>query len=272
MLTAPNQGSTGELLSSVQPFDFQNSTGRSYSNSISFRLQKRQSHGISGTVQYTLASSRDDTTATGGGTSLVQDSQNIAAEWAPSNFDRRHQVTATSTIQLPWGVDRHWLADGGFLSTIVGDWTMSANLTWQSGTPLTARCSACAAALAGGTVGTLRADYLGGSIALPSPIIGPNGAIQFFNVGAFGVPAPGTFGDSLRNMIIGPGSHQLNATFSRDVRLGGNRGMTINVSVNNILNTVNYGSIDTNINSQTFGQVTSVRALRSARVNVRFRF
>ena len=54
------------------------------------------------------------------------------------------------------------------------------------------------------------------------------------------MPAPGTFGNSPRNIIIGPGSHLMNANFSRDVQLGGNRGVTIQVSANNLLNTVNY--------------------------------
>ena len=52
----------------------------------------------------------------------------------------------------------------------------------------------------------------------------PNPTVdQFFNTAAFSLPAPGTFGNSARNMIIGPGSRQLNAQFSRDVRMGGNR-------------------------------------------------
>ena len=86
------------------------------------------------------------------------------------------------------------------------------------------------------------------------------------------VPVPGTYGNAPRNLIIGPGSHQVNANFSRDVALGGSRAVTIQVTANNLLNTVNYGGIDTNINSSTFGQVTSVRGMRTVRVNMRFRF
>ena len=60
-------------------------------------------------------------------------------------------------------------------------------------------------------------------------------------------------------MIIGPGSRLLNAQFSRDVRLSGNRVSRIQVNTNNLLNMVNYGAIDTVVNSPTFGQVLSVR-------------
>ena len=31
-------------------------------------------------------------------------------------------------------------------------------------------------------------------------------------------------------MIIGPGSHQLNGTFVRDIRLGGNRAVTLQIN------------------------------------------
>ena len=48
--------------------------------------------------------------------------------------------------------------------------------------------------------------------------------------------------------------------------------MSINVNANNLLNTVNFGAVDTNVNSPTFGQVTSVNGDRTVRVNLRFRF
>ncbi len=140
-------------------------------NGLSLRLQKRQSRGVSGSMSYTLSRSRDNTTATGGGASVAQDDQNLDAEWALSNFDRRHQVTGSANVELPWGRNRRCLSAGGRLATLVGDWSMSANVTWQSGTPLTARCSSCAANVAQGVVGTLRANYTGVPIALDDPTI-----------------------------------------------------------------------------------------------------
>ena len=98
------------------------------------------------------------------------------------------------------------------------------------------------------------------------------GAGFFFNPLAFSVPAAGTFGNSGRNVITGPGSHTVSAQFTRDVVLGGNRTMSINVAANNLLNTVNFASIDTNVNSATFGKVLSVQGMRTVRINLRFRF
>ena len=64
-------------------------------------------------------------------------------------------------------------------------------------------------------------------------------------------------------MIIGPGSKSLNASFARDVRFTGNRSVSINVNASNLLNLVQYGGINTNVNSPNFGQITSVRPMRS---------
>ena len=267
VLRAPNRGPTGLRISGVEAFTWQSSEGSSYMNGVALRLQKRQSHGISGTATYTLSRSRDNTTATGGSATVAQNDQDLEAEWALSNFDRRHQFNGTATLELPFGRNRHWLSTGGLLAAIAGGWSMSANLNWQSGTPLTARCSSCAADVATGVVGTLRADATGQAIALANPTID-----AFFNKAAFAIPAAGTFGTSGRNVIIGPGSHVLNAQFTRDLALGQNRNVSINVNANNLLNTVNFASIDTNVNSLTFGQVLAVNGRRTVRVNLRFRF
>jgi hypothetical protein len=267
LLRAPNRGPTGLRIPDVQAFTWQSSEGSSYANGLSLRLQKRQTRGIAGSVSYTLSKSRDNTTATGGGATVAQDDQNLAAEWALSNFDRRHQMSGNVNVELPWGTNRPWLSQGGWLAAIVGNWSMSANFTWQSGTPLTARCSTCASDVARGTGGTLRADYLGMPVSLDDRTID-----RYFNTDTFGIPAPGTFGNSWRNMIIGPGSKMLNANFTRDVRLGGNRNVSVQVTASNLLNLVNYAGIDTNVNSPTFGQVASVRGMRTVRLNLRFRF
>ena len=95
---------------------------------------------------------------------------------------------------------------------------------------------------------------------------------RYFNTAAFSVPAAGTFGNSPRNLVTGPSTHQLNGVLSRDLLLGGTRSMTFSVVATNILNTVQWASIDTNLNSPTFGQVLAVRPMRSLTANLRIRF
>jgi hypothetical protein len=268
IVRAPNRGPSGLRIADVQPFLWQTSEGASVLHAGTFRIQRRQSHGIGGNLTYTLGRSRDDASTVGGGATVVaQNDQDLAAEWGRSSFDRRQQISGAISIELPFGPNRRWLNGGGLWPTVLDNWRLSGNYSWQTGTPLTPLVRASAADAARGTSGTLRADYDGAGISLPNPTIA-----AFFNTGAFSVPFPGTFGTAGRNIITGPGSHQLNAQLARDLRYGRTRTLTLDVSATNLLNTVNFGAVDTFVNSPTFGQVLSVRPRRSAQVGLRFRF
>jgi trimeric autotransporter adhesin len=223
---------------------------------------------VSGGFSYTIAKAMDNASSLGaGGAVVAQNDEDLSAEWAPSSFDRRQQFSGTVYYELPWGPNRRWLNNGGTLAGLFGEWSAQFNLTWQTGTPLTARVLGAANDLLRGVNGSLRANYDGAPIALSDPTVD-----EFFNVTAFSTPAPGQFGSSSRNMIVGPGSRQLNGLFQRDVRIGGNRAMTLQVNALNLLNTVQWAAVDTNINSPTFGQVISARPMRTMTVTARLRF
>lgn len=267
LLRAPNRGASGLLIPGVQSFNWQTSEGHSILHAVTLTARRRQVKGLSFGGSYTLGKSQDNTTATGGGATVAQDDKNLEAEWGLSSFDRRHQISADFSYELPFGPNKPFASGGGFWAGLVSDWTVGGNFSDNSGTPLTVRVSGAVADVARGTNGTLRADYNGQPIALANPTID-----QFFNTAAFSVPVSGTFGNSRRNIVIGPWSHQLNMNASRDVRMGRSHVISIQANVNNVLNTVNWGSVDTNLNSPTFGQVTSVRGMRTATINIRFRY
>jgi hypothetical protein len=268
IVRAPNRDPNGLRIEDVQPFLWETSEGSSVLHAASFRARRRPVKGIGFGGSYTLARSRDNASSLGGGGTVVaQNDQDLNAEWGLSSFDRRHQLTADTSIELPFGPNRPWLNGGGTWAALFRDWRLTTTFTWQSGTPLTARVLSSVSDVLRGTNGTLRADYNGQRIQLAGPTID-----EFFNTSAFSVPAPGTFGNSARNLIIGPGSRLLNAQFARDLRMGGNRAVTLQLNATNLLNTVNYGAVDTVVNSPTFGQVLSVRPMRSMTFTMRFRF
>jgi len=267
VVRAPNRGPDGLRIDNVQPFLWQTSDGSSVLHAASFRFQRRPVHGVGGGIIYTLAKSRDDASSIGGATVVAQNDQDLQAEWGLSSFDRRQQVSANLNLEFPFGPNRKWLAGGGFLASLLANWRANIVFTMQTGTPLTPRVFGSASDVANGTNGTLRADYDGEPVSLSAPSID-----RFFNTAAFTIPSAGTFGDASRNMIIGPGSKQLNLQLSRDLRLSGNRTATLQVNATNLLNMVNYLGVDTVVNSPTFGEVLSVRPMRSVQVGLRFRF
>ncbi len=268
LLRAPNRNPDGTLrISGVQPFIWESSGAHSILQLGNFQLTRRYAKGVSANFNYTVAKSMDNASSLGaGGAVVAQNDHNLDAEWALSNFDQRHQVTANVSYELPFGVGRHWLADGGALAAVIGEWTANVTFSAHSGSPYTARVVGATSSVANGTSGSLRAN-LSGPVTVADPSL-----LSFFNTAAFAAPALGQFGNSPRNVITGPGGHVVNASFSRDMRLGNNRAVTLQVNASNLFNTIQWTAIDTNLNSATFGQVTRFASMRTLTLNVRFRF
>ena len=268
LLRAPNRGPDGLRIAGVQPFLWQSSGGTSMLHAGTIRLRKRLSGGIGGSLRYTLARSIDNASSVGGGTGVVaQDDRNLEAERGLSSFDRRHQLSANIRMEFPFGEDRRWLNGGGLLAALAGGWSLTAGITAQSGTPFTARIVGAPTEVARGTSGTLRADVTGAPVGLDHPTL-----LRYFNTDAFAVPVPGAFGTAGRNTIIGPGSRQLDARLTRVIRVGSTQAVSLTLTANNLLNTVQYAAIDAVVTSPTFGEVVAVRPMRSVRLDVRFSY
>ena len=184
MVRAPNRGPDGLRIPDVQPFVWQSSEGSSVLHALEVRLRRRPVRGLGGGMTYTLARSRDNASTTGGGGAVVaQNDQDLDAEWGLSSFDRRHQFSADTSLELPFGVNRKWLNNGGLWARLLENWRASATFIMQSGTPYTPRVIASAADVARGASNSLRADYNGTSIQLDDQSID-----KFFNTSAFTVP------------------------------------------------------------------------------------
>ena len=216
---------------------------------------------------YTLSSSIDDASSVaGGGGTVAQNDRDLEAERGLSSFDQRHRFAGDFTIELPFGTNKRWFNSGGAAAAL-GNWTVNGNAALASGTPFTARVLGSIADVSRGVNGTLRANYNGQPIGVGDPT-----SALFFNTAAFSVPAPGTFGNAGRNTIIGPGTSSMNLGLTKNITFDQTRGLSIQLLASNVFNTVQFASIDTIVNSPTFGQVTAVRPMRRFQLLFRFRF
>ncbi len=59
---------------------------------------------------------------------MAQNDQDLNAEWGLSSFDRRHQLTADTSIELPFGPNRPWLNGGGLWAGLLRDWRLIDDL------------------------------------------------------------------------------------------------------------------------------------------------
>jgi len=269
VLEAPNRTATAIRIPGVQAFTYESSVADSEANAASVRLRKRLSKGFSIGGTYTFSKSLDDaSTIGGGGSTVAQNAFDLSAERGLSSFNQTHKFTADYLLELPFGHDKRWLTGNTPFRAIFGDWQWSGDWTIASGLPFTPRLLGNVSDVNRGTNGTLRPDVVPGEVvSLANPSIP-----EWFNTAAFIAPPVGLFGNARRNSIIGPGSKVFDMAFTKMFPLKESRTLEFRASATNIFNMPNYSSIDTTVNSPTFGRVTAVGAMRQFTLTARFRF
>jgi hypothetical protein len=268
IVTAPNRGPNGLLIPNVQAFQFETSQGDSILHAGTLRVRKRFAHGIAFGGTYTFSKSIDDASSIGGGATVVaQNPNDLAAERGLSSFDQRQRFSGDWTFELPFGEGRKWLTHAGPWEKMFGAWQWTGSVNLATGTPFTVRVLGNFNDVARGTNGTLRADLTGEPFSVADPTVQ-----GWFNTAAFTLPLPGQFGNSGRNILIGPTTLVFNMSMSKSFQLKDNMGVEVRADATNVFNTPQFTSIDTTVNSPTYGQVIGVGAQRQMTLGVRYRF
>jgi len=259
----------------IQPFIYESSEGNSILHAGSVRVRKRMAKGIGLSAQYVYSKSIDDAASIGGGASVVaQDAFDISADRGLSSFDQRHKFTGNWIYDLPIGENRHFVAKGA-LGNIFNGWQWSGDFTVGSGLYFTPRVLGGGLDIGRGVSGSLRANAVAGqAAALNNP-----STREWFNTAAFCAPGatcvnPGgtAFGDAGRDIIEGPGQVTLNMALNKTIQIKEFRAMDLRFAANNVFNSVRYTSINTVVNSLTFGEVTGAGTMRRVTLTARFRF
>ena len=104
-------------------------TGKVWYNSLQLSAQKRYSHGLTFSANYTLSKNIE---ATG-----YLNSQDAAPTRTLTSFDRPHRLSFAPTYELPFGPGR-WLltSRNGVVSRLVSGWEVLVNTVFQSGAPM----------------------------------------------------------------------------------------------------------------------------------------
>ena len=268
LVEAPNRTATGVVNANVQPFLFETSEGNSIYNGLSVRVRKRLQGGIAVSGVYVYSKSIDDASSIGGGAVVVaQNAMNIAAERGLSSFDQRHKFTGSWIYELPFGDGKKYVQSGPW-AHVIGGWLWSGDWTFATGTPLSPRIIGSFSEVNSGTSGTLRPNLVAGE---PITVANPD-IHEWFNTAAFAAPPVGEFGDAGRNSIPGPGQILFDMSVSKTIQFRETRTLEFRLTGNNVFNHVNFAAVDTNLNSPTFGQVTSAATMRRVTFTTRFRF
>jgi hypothetical protein len=264
--TVPNRAPPGSSpltsqqnlgIANAEQFIYDSSWGNSIYHAGQVRLMRRFARNMSFNILYTYSKSIDDSSTFGGvGNVVAQNAFDLSAERGLSSFNRTHVLNLNYVLSTP--VQASWWRR---------NWTLSGSALLESGTPLTAQILGNQSNVAGtGVVGSGRAEATG------LPVTDGSG---YFNPAAFTYPPTGELGDAGRNTIPGPWQWSLNTAFGRYFTIGGEgsrKRLELRLETTNTLNHVNITNVNTVFGSALYGLPTTAGAMRTADINIRFRF
>jgi hypothetical protein len=240
---------------------------RSWYHSLQVQVTKRFSQGLSVVGSYTLAKSIDSSSTDNLG-AQVADPFNLRQEIGRSDWDRRNSFVVS------WLYSPSAHLSNRLTNFALNGWTFTAIQTVQSGLPITF-WQGQDVALDGTQNNQQHAELALGATDSTITLSHPNRNAfvnDFFNAAAFVNPnlvPPGTYGNSGRGLISGPGFANTDFSVLRDFSLGERLKLQFRTEMFNAFNQVNFSlpnsyansalvtSTGTLANGGTFGQIPS---------------
>jgi hypothetical protein len=274
-------------------------------NSLQLELRRQFRSGFFGQLNYTWADTNTDSSGTGQNRfEAFMDNNRPGLNTGRSVFHVTHAIQANSIYELPFGQGKKWLRSGGLMDQIVGGWQVSGIFAWSSGSPISitsqrgtfnrAGRSNCTDPIACNTAVTTLSesevkDLLGirklpdGRIFWIDPkVVGPDGRAvgadnltnsAGFDGQVFFNPAAGEVGNLSILAFDGPSQYRIDLALSKRFGMGDARRLEVKGEAFNLTNTPSFFRGDMDINSTTFGRLTSVNVgSRVVQLSVRFDF
>ena len=259
--------------------DFLTNYSSSSYNSLQLEARHRTKSGLSLSANYTFSKVLSD--ADGDVQSRLQhflDIHNPGIERSRANFDLTHMIKANGYYQLPFGKG-HRLSYKP-IDRVIGGWTVGGVMVWQSGAPFSVLSergtlnresrsyyNGANTLLTGSQLGNIVNFQMTGngpmiiaqSAVNPSDGTGVNTdggpwftGQQFFN------PAAGTIGGLQRRMFSGPWTFNLDTSLNKTIQFTEAKSLELRMDAINCLNHATFWIGDQDINSTTFGVVSSM--------------
>ncbi|HWP42042.1 MAG TPA: hypothetical protein VNO14_02315, partial [Blastocatellia bacterium] len=243
-------------------------------NSLQVRFQQSLDFGLSVLSSYTWSKSIDDASSfftSAGDPNFPQDSLNVRAERGRSNFDVRHRLSVSYSYDLPFGRNRAFLADSGWVTALLTGWQTFGIITLQTGRPFTVallseidRSNTGRSTLGFGA--NDRPNLVGNpELSDPSPDL-------WFNTAAFELQPFGSFGNAGRNILDGPGFQNVNASLLKNTIIREGLNLQFRVEAFNLFNHPNFNLPDNFLGSPTFGKILSAQSPRHIQLGVKLLF
>jgi hypothetical protein len=241
--------------------------GRSEYNALQLSADRRYKNGFKFGLAYTLSHSEDDASSK---RDVLFNSFDDSGMWGNSSFDRRHVFVFYYIYDLPF----YRGESASLKGRVLGGWQISGSTFMRTGTPLW----------------VTRGDDIAGvgdTFGQPWNLVGdPNANISdqlsngaaadqnfWFNPAAYAKPANGTFGNTPRNNMYGPGQYQWDVALFKNVVVKDRQSFQFRAEVFDFLNHANLNNPSTDPTSSSFGRVTGKDgSRRDIQLSIRYLF
>jgi hypothetical protein len=224
--------------------------------------QHRMSRNYTANINYTWSHCINDQEQQLDIKNQYNDPYNRAGDRGNCAYDVRQNFSSTLVIRSPQ-FSRSWLR------MIASDWQMSGIFRARTGsylTVLTGRDYSLTGVRAGNPPTFDRAQLVG-DWKLDNPTY-----MGWFNTAAFAYNATGTYGNSGRDIVLGPGSIGFDAGLSRTFSIREGQNLQIRAEAFNVLNHTNYGNPNVTLSSSSFGKITSASDPRIMQFAIKYTF
>lgn len=251
-------------------------SGRSTYNALQFEVNRRFTKGFMYGFAYTYGKTMDNNS---GLRDLFIDSYNPSLNWGKSSNDVRHTAVMNAVWEMPFFNS----ANNKLVKALIGGWQISGVVQFQTGAPISigrtddylgiGSSNDKPWSLTGDTDRPLKfanetaaGNFVGVTDYWFNPR--PNGTLWAFR------PANGTLPNQNRNSISfnNTGFQNWNGAMFKSFRITESQNVQFRAEFFNLPNHPNWGGVDTNPTSQTFGMVTGKSSERNIQLSLRYSF
>jgi hypothetical protein len=240
--------------------------GQAMFHGLTIQADRKVAHGLSFNINYAWGRAVTDVQLRGYESVIQQNQYDRLRERGPDPSVRQHQLRFSYIYELPFGRGLPPIAHA-----ILGGWQLNGITMMLSGQYVSPVFSGVDPAntnqfggrpdrLADGNIGDMRDRIKAG--------------LPMWDPSAFAVPADGrgSYGDSGRFVLVGPGTQLWNVGLSKNVRLTEKARLQFRWEVFNAFNRANFGNGDTDITSGSFGLTSNGGPARSMLFGARIDF
>jgi hypothetical protein len=236
-------------------------------NALQFRLSRRFAQRFTGNFNYTWSKAMGEVD---GDTTNIGYAFDRRREYGPAGFDRAHIATVDFIYELPFLTN-----SGTALKALVGGWQVNGIARFWSGPPATITSNGNA----GGTVGGIRANYLGNDLYPDT-----KDRYNYFNVYTFARPLDGSLGNFGKNSLRLPGINEWDLSLFKNFRVSERMNFQLRWETFNTFNHTQWSGVNTGLslpnpgmtmqpaNKGSFGEVNSTRDPRTMQIALKFLF